>query len=136
MFYNMIMFKANITKFEDKRLTDNEMLRTVTLKEMWLNLYVVIQNSDYQSQNLEDVKQYVTLRTGQYNATESTSAMTYNDLIDCDSEVTSFHSIHKTNNIWLNFLEKNHAYCIDPSLEYDFKGSETTKDLEVMVLDI
>ena len=52
-------------------LTDDEMLHTVALKDMWLDFYVVIQNSDYSVVSLEDAKPYVTLRTGQIIDTDS-----------------------------------------------------------------
>jgi hypothetical protein len=83
------------------------------------------------------MKPYVTFRTGQYISTSlSESSETFNDLVECDKEALFEDAASDHNKLWYSYLKGNNALCLDPNVNYAFKGNEGTKDLDVMVIDI
>jgi hypothetical protein len=60
------------------------MLQTVTLKEMMLDLYVVIIDNNGDGVSIEDAKRFVNFRTGQVIYDDLTDGVTYQPLVDCD----------------------------------------------------
>ena len=44
-------------------LTDEEMLNTVNLNDMWLDFFMVIQSNDFEVVTKDEIKRHITIKT-------------------------------------------------------------------------